>query len=84
MIVNDYSEPSSDPLLIQLIRGPTLVYRVGVYSSKLFEELRVSESGEWGVEAMGGPLFLVMKSFSAVTVLLNGKIVEMMGVATKT
>jgi hypothetical protein len=50
----------------------------------LFEELGIGESSEWGVEAMGSPLFSMMKSFGAVTVLLDGKIVEVMGVMTKT
>ena len=82
--VNDYAELSSDPLLVQLVRGPTLFYLIGVYASKLFEKSGISESSEWGVEAMGSPLFSVMKSFSAVTVLSDGKIIEVVRMSTKT
>jgi hypothetical protein len=84
VIVDDCSELSSDPLLVQFVHGPTLFCLVSVYASKLFEESWIGESGKWSVKTMGRPLFSVMKSFSAVTVLSDRKIVEVVGVAAKT
>jgi hypothetical protein len=52
--------------------------------SKLFKELGIGKSGEWGVQTVGGPLFSVVKYFGATAVLSNGKVVEMMGVSAKT
>jgi len=81
--VNDYAELSSDPLLVQLVRGPTLFHLVGVYASKLFEKSGIGESSEWGVEAMGSPLFSVVNSFGAATILSDGEVIEMMRMITK-
>jgi hypothetical protein len=84
MIVNYNLELSGDPLLIQLVHGSIWISFVGIHLSKLFKESGIGESGEWGVQTMGGPLFAMMKCLGAVAVLLNGKVVEMMGVVTKT
>jgi hypothetical protein len=83
VVVNDYAEPSSDPLLIQLVCGPTFFYLVGVYTSKLFEKSGIGESSEWGVEAMGGPLFSVVNSLGATTILSDRKVIEMMRMITE-
>ena len=81
--VNDYAELSSDPLLVQFIRGPTFFYLVGVYTSKLFEKSGIGESSERGVEAMGSPLFPVVNSLGATTILSDGEVIKMMGMITK-
>jgi hypothetical protein len=81
--VNDYAEPSSDPLLIQLVCGPTLFYLVGVYMSELFEKSGIGESSEQGVEAMGSPLLSVMNSLGATTILPDGEVIEMVRMITE-
>jgi hypothetical protein len=81
--VNDYAELSSDPLLVQLVRGPTFFHLVGVYASELFEKSGVGKSSEWGVEAMGSPLFSVVNSLGATTILSDGEVIEMMRMITK-
>jgi hypothetical protein len=81
--VNDYAELSSDPLLVQLVRGPAFFRLVNVYASKLFEKSGVGESSERGVEAVGGPLFSVVNSLGATTILSDGEVIEMMRVVTK-
>jgi len=81
--VNDYTELSSDPLLVQLVRGPTFFRLVGVYASELFEKLGVGKPIERGVEAMGSPLFSVVNSLGATTILLDGEVIEMMRMITK-
>ena len=83
MSVNDYAELSSDPLLVQLVRGPTLLCLVGVYASELFKKSGVGESSEWGVKAMGSPLFLVVNGLGATTILSDGEVIEMMRMITK-
>jgi hypothetical protein len=83
MVVDYYSKLSGDPLLIQLVRGPTFVNLVGVYSSELFQEPGISERDKRGVETMRGPLFPMMDHLSAATVLSDREIVEMMRVITK-
>jgi hypothetical protein len=50
----------------------------------LFEELGISKSGKRGVETMRSPLFVMVKSLSTIAVLSDGKVVEVMGVMTKT
>jgi hypothetical protein len=81
--INDNSELSGDPLLIQLVRCPIWVNFVGVYSAELFKESGIGKSGKWGVETMRSPLFSMMEGLGAITVLLDGKVIEMMGVVTK-
>jgi hypothetical protein len=81
--VNDYAQLSSDPLLVQLVRGPTLFYLASVHASELFKKSGVGESSERGVEAMGGPLFSVVNSFGATTILSDGEVIEMMRMITK-
>jgi hypothetical protein len=81
--VNDYAELSSDPLLVQLVRGPTFFRLVGVYASELFEKSGVSKPSERGVEAMGSPLFSVVNSLGATTILSDGEVIEMMRMITK-
>jgi hypothetical protein len=81
--VNDYAELSSDPLLIQLVRGPTSFCLVDVHTSELFEKSGVGESSEWGVEAMGSPLFSMMNGLGATTILSDGEVVEMMRMITE-
>jgi hypothetical protein len=83
MSVNDYAEPSSDPLLIQLVRGPTLFCLVDVHASELFEKSGVGESSERGVEAMGGPLFSMVNGLGATTILSDGEVIEMMRMITE-
>ena len=41
MIVDYYPKLSGDPLLVQFVRGPTVVNPVGIYSSELFQEPRI-------------------------------------------
>jgi len=84
VVIDDDSELSSDPLLIQLVHGPTFVSLVGSYPSELFQEPGISERDKWGVETMRGPLFSMMDRFGAATVLSDGEVVEMMRVITKT
>ena len=74
--VNDYAELSSDPLLVQLVRGPTFFYLANVHASELFEKSGVGESSERGVEAMGSPLFSVVNGFGATTILSDGEVIE--------
>ena len=83
MSVNDYAELSSDPLLVQLVRGPTFFYLANVHASELFEKSGVSESSERGVETMGGPLFPMVNSLGATTILSDGEIIEMMRMVTE-
>ena len=83
MIINDDSELSGDPLLIQLVCGPTFVNLVGSYLSELFEEPGISERDKWGVETMKGPLLSMMDRFGTATVLSDREVVEMMRVITK-
>jgi hypothetical protein len=84
VVVDYYPKLSGDPLLIQLIRGPTVVNLVGIYPSELFQEPGISERDKRGVETMGGPLFLMMDRFGATAVLSDREIVEVMRVITKT
>jgi len=51
--VNDYAKLSSDPLLVQLVCGPTVLRLIDVYTSELFEKSGIGKSSERGVEAMG-------------------------------
>jgi hypothetical protein len=81
--VNDYAELSSDPLLIQLVRGPTFFCLVDVHASELFEKSGVGKSSEWGVEAMGGPLFSMVNGLGATTILSDGEVIEMMRMITE-
>ena len=81
--VNDYAELSSDPLLVQLVRSPTFFCLVGVYASELFEKSGVGDSSKWSVEAMGSPLFSVVKCFGATTILSDGEVIEMMRMIAK-
>ena len=81
--VNDYAELPSDPLLVQLVRGPTFFYLIGVHTSKLFEKSGIGESSERGVEAMRSPLFSMVNGLGATTILSDGEIIEMMGMITK-
>ena len=81
--VNDYAELSSDPLLVQFVRGPTFFYLIGVHTSKLFEKSGIGESSERGVEAMGGPLFSMVNGLGATTILSDGEVVEMMRMITE-
>jgi hypothetical protein len=84
MVVDYYPKLSGDPLLIQLVHGPTVVNLVDIYSSELFQEPGISERDKWGVETMRGPLFSMMDRFGATTVLSDREIVEVMRVITKT
>ena len=43
VVVDYYSKLSTDPLLIQLVHGPTFVDLIGVYSSELFQKPGISE-----------------------------------------
>ena len=81
--VNDYAKLSSDPLLIQLVRGPTFFCLVDVHASELFEKSGVGESSERGVEAMRGPLFLMVNSLGAATILPDGEVIEMVRMITE-
>jgi len=81
--VNDYAELSSDPLLVQLVSGPTVLRLIDVYASELFEKSGVGESSKRGVEAMGGPLFSMVNGLGATTILPDGEVVEMMRMITK-
>ena len=83
IVVNNDSELSGDPLLVQLVRGPTLVNLVGSYPSELFQEPGISERDKWGVETMRGPLFSMMDRFGTATVLSDREVVEMMRLITK-
>jgi hypothetical protein len=81
--IDDDSELSGDPLLVQFVRGPTFVNLVGIYSSELFQEPGISERDKWGVETMRDPLFPMMDHFGAAAVLSDGEVVEMMRMMTK-
>ena len=81
--VNDYAKLSSDPLLVQLVRGPTVFRLIDVYASELFEKSGIGKSSERGVEAMGGPLFSVMNSLGATTILSDREVIEMMRMITE-
>jgi len=82
--INNYSELSSDLLMIQSKHSPLSTVSVRIYSRELFKKSGICESGKFSVEAMWGPLFSMMKCLHASTVLLNGEIIEMMGVEAET
>jgi hypothetical protein len=81
--VNDYAELSSDPLLVQFVRGPTFFRLVDVYTSELFEKSGIGESSERGVKAMGGPLFSMVNGLGATTILSDGEVIEVMRMITE-